>query len=135
MAAVVPLKYVAFLSYSHKDRRAAERLHRAVETFAIDKDMVGRKTSVGPVPKTLRPVFRDREDFSGGHTLTEATVAALDASAALIVLCSPAAAASHYVNEEVRLFMRFRDMKGRYVMHCHNVVHEDHAMMVRWDIV
>jgi FtsP/CotA-like multicopper oxidase with cupredoxin domain len=38
-------------------------------------------------------------------------------------------------NEEVRVFMRFRDMKGRYVMHCHNVVHEDHAMMVRWDIV
>ncbi len=38
-------------------------------------------------------------------------------------------------NEEVRMFMRFRDMKGRYVMHCHNVVHEDHAMMVRWDIV
>jgi FtsP/CotA-like multicopper oxidase with cupredoxin domain len=37
--------------------------------------------------------------------------------------------------EEVRIFMRFRDMKGRYVMHCHNVVHEDHAMMVRWDIV
>jgi FtsP/CotA-like multicopper oxidase with cupredoxin domain len=38
-------------------------------------------------------------------------------------------------NDEVRLFMRFRDMRGRYVMHCHNVVHEDHAMMVRWDIV
>jgi FtsP/CotA-like multicopper oxidase with cupredoxin domain len=38
-------------------------------------------------------------------------------------------------NEEVRIFQRFRDMKGRYVMHCHNVVHEDHAMMVRWDIV
>ena len=38
-------------------------------------------------------------------------------------------------NEEVRMFMRFRDMKGRYVMHCHNVIHEDAAMMVRWDIV
>ena len=37
--------------------------------------------------------------------------------------------------EEARVFMRFRDMRGRYVMHCHNVVHEDHAMMVRWDIV
>ena len=37
--------------------------------------------------------------------------------------------------EEARIFMRFRDMKGRYVMHCHNVVHEDHSMMVRWDIV
>ncbi|MFL6464933.1 MAG: multicopper oxidase domain-containing protein, partial [Bryobacteraceae bacterium] len=27
------------------------------------------------------------------------------------------------------------DFLGRYVMHCHNVVHEDHAMMIRWDIV
>jgi FtsP/CotA-like multicopper oxidase with cupredoxin domain len=38
-------------------------------------------------------------------------------------------------NEEVVVFMRFRDFTGRYVMHCHNTVHEDHAMMVRWDIV
>jgi FtsP/CotA-like multicopper oxidase with cupredoxin domain len=38
-------------------------------------------------------------------------------------------------NDETRLFMRFRDMRGRYVMHCHNVVHEDHAMMIRWDMV
>jgi FtsP/CotA-like multicopper oxidase with cupredoxin domain len=30
--------------------------------------------------------------------------------------------------------MRFRDMKGRYVMHCHNVLHEDHAMMIRFDL-
>ena len=34
----------------------------------------------------------------------------------------------------VRLFMRFRDFTGKYVMHCHNLVHEDHAMMLRWDI-
>lgn len=27
-----------------------------------------------------------------------------------------------------------RDDHGRYVMHCHNVVHEDHAMMVTWTI-
>ncbi len=36
---------------------------------------------------------------------------------------------------ETRIFMRFRDMKGRYVMHCHNSVHEDHVMMVRFDVV
>jgi FtsP/CotA-like multicopper oxidase with cupredoxin domain len=30
--------------------------------------------------------------------------------------------------------MRFRDFHGKYVMHCHNVIHEDHAMMVRWDV-
>jgi FtsP/CotA-like multicopper oxidase with cupredoxin domain len=38
-------------------------------------------------------------------------------------------------SSEVRTFRRLRDMKGRYVMHCHNVVHEDHAMMIRFDIV
>jgi FtsP/CotA-like multicopper oxidase with cupredoxin domain len=37
-------------------------------------------------------------------------------------------------NENVRLFFRFRDWEGRYPLHCHNVVHEDHAMMLRWDI-
>jgi FtsP/CotA-like multicopper oxidase with cupredoxin domain len=37
-------------------------------------------------------------------------------------------------NETVEIFMRFRDFKGKYVMHCHNLAHEDHAMMVRWDI-
>jgi FtsP/CotA-like multicopper oxidase with cupredoxin domain len=37
-------------------------------------------------------------------------------------------------NQEVRLFFRFRDFLGRYPMHCHNVVHEDHSMMVRFDI-
>ena len=30
--------------------------------------------------------------------------------------------------------MRFRDWSGATPMHCHNVIHEDHAMMVRFDI-
>jgi FtsP/CotA-like multicopper oxidase with cupredoxin domain len=38
-------------------------------------------------------------------------------------------------NDEVVIFMQFRDFLGKYVMHCHNVIHEDHAMMWRWDIV
>jgi FtsP/CotA-like multicopper oxidase with cupredoxin domain len=37
-------------------------------------------------------------------------------------------------NEEVKIFMRFRDWTGRYPMHCHNTVHEDHAMMIRWEL-
>ena len=38
-------------------------------------------------------------------------------------------------NDEIEIFMRWKDFHGRYVMHCHNVVHEDHSMMIRWDIV
>ncbi|MCY1333966.1 Cell division protein FtsP [compost metagenome] len=34
----------------------------------------------------------------------------------------------------VRVFLRFRDFLGKYVIHCHNLIHEDHAMMGRWDI-
>ncbi|SLN47820.1 Spore coat protein A [Roseovarius litorisediminis] len=37
--------------------------------------------------------------------------------------------------DEVTFFSRWRDFFGKHVMHCHNVVHEDHAMMIRWDIV
>lgn len=37
-------------------------------------------------------------------------------------------------NESVQFFMRFRDWTGRYPMHCHNTVHEDHAMMIRWEL-
>lgn len=38
-------------------------------------------------------------------------------------------------NEKLRLVMRFRDFVGKYPTHCHNLTHEDHSMMFRWDIV
>lgn len=38
-------------------------------------------------------------------------------------------------NSMMRIFVRFRDWQGKFVMHCHNLVHEDHAMMLRFDIV
>jgi len=37
-------------------------------------------------------------------------------------------------NERVQLFFRFRDWLGKYPIHCHNVVHEDHAMMALWEV-
>ena len=38
-------------------------------------------------------------------------------------------------NMTIRVLLRFRDFKGKYLMHCHNLTHEDHSMMFRWDIV
>ena len=37
--------------------------------------------------------------------------------------------------DEMKVAIRFMDFVGRHVLHCHNVVHEDHAMMIRWDIL
>ena len=60
----------------------------------------------GPVPRSLRPVFRDRADFSAGP-LQAQTIEALKNSQFLIVIASPHSAASDYVNEEIRLFKSF----------------------------
>jgi hypothetical protein len=104
MPAPIEIRYRAFISYSHIDARWAEWLHRSIEAFRIDKDIVGRLTATGPVPGNLRPIFRDREEFTAGHTVDELTRSAIEASAALILLCSPAAIASRYVDMEIRLF-------------------------------
>ena len=37
-------------------------------------------------------------------------------------------------NETVRVLMRFGPHLGRYMMHCHNLVHEDHDMMVQFEV-
>jgi FtsP/CotA-like multicopper oxidase with cupredoxin domain len=37
-------------------------------------------------------------------------------------------------NDEVRVAIQFREHAGRYVFHCHNIEHEDLAMMARFDV-
>ena len=37
-------------------------------------------------------------------------------------------------NSEVEVFFRFRDFRGPFVFHCHNLEHEDHYMMARFDV-
>src|SRR5437868_5040857 len=34
----------------------------------------------------------------------------------------------------VTLTMQFREFFGMFMEHCHNTVHEDHAMLVRWEL-
>ena len=34
----------------------------------------------------------------------------------------------------VQITMQFRDFGGTFMEHCHNTVHEDNSMLVRWDI-
>ena len=36
--------------------------------------------------------------------------------------------------ETVRVIMRFANQVGRYMMHCHNLVHEDHDMMIQYEV-
>jgi hypothetical protein len=97
-------EYKAFISYSHTDEAWAKRLQIGLETFHIDKRLRGFPTKVGPIPATLRPIFRDRSDLTVSESLTGELRAALKASQFMIVVCSPAAATSKYVEEEIRYF-------------------------------
>jgi hypothetical protein len=100
-------KYRAFLSYSHEDRRWARWLMRRLERYRVPRRLVGTEGAHGPLPRSLAPVFRDREELPSGADLGSHVSAALEQSEAMILIASPAAARSHWVNEEVR---RFREL-------------------------
>ena len=89
----------AFISYSHRDLSWGTWLQKKIETFRIPKDMRGER----PKGQGLR-VFRDQTDLAGTE-LQDSLRQNLDVSRYLIVLCSPASAASSWVNEEVKYFV------------------------------
>lgn len=102
------MQYAAFISYSHHDQAFAKWLHRAIEAYRFPRDLVGTDGSRGPVPVRLRPVFRDEDELAGATELGATLEGALAASRALIVVCSPAAAQSAWVDREIRTFKRLR---------------------------
>lgn len=97
-------RYLAFLSYSHRDQRAARWLHRAIETYRFPRALIGEDSPFGPIPRKLPSVFRDRDELPASGDLGGELRAALASSRFQIVLCSPAAARSHWVNEEIKHF-------------------------------
>jgi len=103
---VAELRYRAYISYSHKDETWATWLHRALESYRVPGKLVGVKSTGGVVPARIRPVFRDRDDLSSATDLSSTVKQALHDSENLIVMCSPVAAASRWVNEEIRQFAR-----------------------------
>ena len=99
-------RYFAFLSYSHEDKRWADWLHKALETYRVPRRLVGLKTATGVIPRRLLPIFRDRDELATGSDLSVAIESVLANSNHLIVICSPHAARSRWVNEEVLVFKR-----------------------------
>ena len=100
------MKYRAFISYSHKQERWAGWIHRKLETYKVPKAIVGSDGRDGPVPERLGTVFRDRDELPTSADLGSALTEALDQSMYLVVICSPDAARSRWVNEEILRFKR-----------------------------
>jgi hypothetical protein len=94
-----PKQYDAFISYSRKNEDFAAKLEQALENYRPPKGL--------EAPQRRLNIFRDKRDFKVGdyHQNLEAS---LMASAKLIVICSPEARNSPYVNQEIRQFARLR---------------------------
>jgi WD40 repeat protein len=99
-------KYWAFISYSHNPqyRRWGEWLHRQLETYRVPRKLVGKPGRDGNIPRRCFPIFRDREELPTASDLGAPIRQALKESRTLIVICSPAAARSEWVNEEVKAY-------------------------------
>jgi tetratricopeptide (TPR) repeat protein len=94
-------RYKAFISYSHSDERWARWLQRSLERYRLPKALLAKHPEL---PKRLFPVFRDRDELASGGDLSDSIRQAMDDSEALIVICSPAARTSRWVNEEIKRF-------------------------------
>ncbi|MBL6749281.1 MAG: TIR domain-containing protein [Nevskia sp.] len=99
-----PYKYWAFISYSHRDRAWARWLHRALESYRVPRRLVGSAGVDGATPRRIFPVFRDHEELPSSASLSRAIDAALAQSRYLVVIASPYAAVSRWVEQEVARF-------------------------------
>jgi tetratricopeptide (TPR) repeat protein len=98
------LRYRAFLSYSHRDSAVTLRLHRRLEGYRVPRALSAADGRA--LPSRLHPVFRDRDELASATQLSDSIERALDESAALVVVCSPAAVASPWVDAEIAYFRR-----------------------------
>jgi tetratricopeptide (TPR) repeat protein len=97
-------KYWAFISYSHRDARVARTLQRALETYRLPARLIGRHGPDGALPRALKPIFLDRDELQAGADLHASVRAALERSRFLIVVCTPDAVRSPWVNREIAVF-------------------------------
>jgi len=96
-------RYKGFLSYRSADRRAAERLHKAIETFRIPKSLA---KIAGKRPGRI---FRDRDEARTSDDIESIIAQEISKSEHLIVLCTPAAARPEaWVGREIELFRERR---------------------------
>jgi WD40 repeat protein len=89
--------YDAFLSYSRHDAAVAEGIQKGLHRIARRPGRL----------HALR-VFRDKTDLAASSSLLGRITDALDRSRYLIVVLSPAAAASEWVNKEVEYWLQHR---------------------------
>ena len=111
--AKVDHSYDAFISYTgfckkgseaEFDRIVAERLHKVLETYRVPKALIKKSAPGHPIPRRLKKIFRDRDEVRVSPNLNDSLVGSLQKSRFLIVICSPRAIKSQWINQEISIF-------------------------------
>ena len=100
------MNYRAFISYTRADTDVAIWLLRRLETYRVPRRLVGTRGAYGVIGARLGTFFRDRDELAAAEDLGTVIRGALAESEALIVICSPAAAHSRWVNAEIEAFQK-----------------------------
>lgn len=101
-----PSEYQAFICCTQGDKLWAAWLQKALESFRVPAALVGRVTTAGRIAARLSPIFRDGSEVSESDDLGQKIRNAILSSRCMIVICSPRAAASRWIREEVLTFKR-----------------------------
>jgi hypothetical protein len=86
-----------FLSYSRKDNEIAARLENALESYRFPKSLNINTRNLN--------VFRDESDIAAADDYHRTIDEQVRTSAKLVVVCSPDARKSKYVEDEIRRFI------------------------------
>lgn len=86
-----------FISYSRKDRDFAVRLENALESYRFPRSLKSVKRNLN--------VFRDEADIVASEDYHRTIKEELAGSAKLVVVCSPDARKSKFVDDEIRRFI------------------------------
>lgn len=97
-------RFRGFLSYSRKDKKHASRVHRELEKYRLPRNLPS-DTEL-PDNRKIGRIFRDEDELSAAPDLGAMLEGAISESENLIVICSPNAVESRWVNEEILHFKR-----------------------------
>ncbi|MAK61676.1 MAG: hypothetical protein CMK09_11910 [Ponticaulis sp.] len=93
-------KNKAFISYSQRDQKHARKLQRWLESYVVPKSV----RHLNGNSRKLGRIFRDETDMSGTSDLDKSVKNEIDQAECLIVICSPNAANSQWVEREIEHF-------------------------------
>jgi TIR domain len=110
-------RYDVFLSYSHADAALAERISRRIRNY--------RPPRAAGLPRRKLEVFRDRERLTANPDLAQLLADTVGVSTHLVLLASPSAAQSEYVDKEVATFLERKSLAGISVVACRGELPEN----------